>query len=95
MLQCCAVLSVQFLDFLVGCCFAVAAAAAAAAAATAAADARWLLMVTAVLLCAVHPQYDNCNANTDPKGRYPVMRDALNATGRPILFSSTHARYSA
>jgi len=32
-------------------------------------------------------KYDNCNANTDPKGRYPVMRDALNATGRPILFS--------
>ena len=32
-------------------------------------------------------KYDNCNANTDPRTRYPPMRDALNATGRPILFS--------
>lgn len=33
-------------------------------------------------------KYDNCNSdNIDPKQRYPVMRDALNATGRPILFS--------
>lgn len=33
-------------------------------------------------------KYDNCNSdNIDPKVRYPVMRDALNATGRPILFS--------
>jgi alpha-galactosidase len=31
---------------------------------------------------------DNCyNDNVDPKVRYPKMRDALNATGRPILFS--------
>jgi alpha-galactosidase len=33
-------------------------------------------------------KYDNCNSDgIDPKTRYPVMRDALNATGRPILFS--------
>jgi len=32
-------------------------------------------------------KYDNCNANTSPQIRYPPMRDALNATGRPILFS--------
>ena len=33
-------------------------------------------------------KYDNCNNNgTDVKVRYPVMRDALNATGRPIFFS--------
>jgi alpha-galactosidase len=33
-------------------------------------------------------KYDNCNNdNIDPKARYPVMRDALNVTGRPILFS--------
>jgi len=32
-------------------------------------------------------KYDNCNAATDPRIRYPPMRDALNATGRPILFS--------
>jgi alpha-galactosidase len=33
-------------------------------------------------------KYDNCNNNNiDPKVRYPVMRDALNYTGRPIFFS--------
>jgi len=32
-------------------------------------------------------KYDNCNANTPPEQRYPVMRDALNDTGRPIFFS--------
>mmetsp|Transcript_30617 Transcript_30617/g.99518 ORF Transcript_30617/g.99518 Transcript_30617/m.99518 type:complete len:481 (-) Transcript_30617:38-1480(-) len=33
-------------------------------------------------------KYDNCNTDgTPPQRRYPVMRDALNATGRPILFS--------
>src|ERR1700722_1961010 len=33
-------------------------------------------------------KYDNCNDNhTQPEVRYPPMRDALNATGRPILFS--------
>jgi len=33
-------------------------------------------------------KYDNCNnKNIDVKTRYPLMRDALNATGRPILFS--------
>lgn len=33
-------------------------------------------------------KYDNCNDNgIDPKVRYPVMRDALNKTGRPIFFS--------
>ena len=33
-------------------------------------------------------KYDNCHSDgTDVKKRYPVMRDALNATGRPILFS--------
>jgi len=33
-------------------------------------------------------KFDNCNSkNIDPKLRYPVMRDSLNATGRPILFS--------
>eukprot|EP00958_Prasinococcus_capsulatus_P030254 scaffold8008_cov430-Prasinococcus_capsulatus_cf.AAC.10 len=33
-------------------------------------------------------KYDNCNSDgTTPEVRYPPMRDALNATGRPILFS--------
>jgi len=33
-------------------------------------------------------KYDNCNnAGIKPELRYPPMRDALNATGRPILFS--------
>ena len=33
-------------------------------------------------------KYDNCNNDgIDPKVRYPVMRDALNKTGRPIFFS--------
>jgi len=33
-------------------------------------------------------KYDNCNADgTKPEVRYPVMRDALNATGRPIFYS--------
>ena len=33
-------------------------------------------------------KYDNCyDDGTSPKVRYPPMRDALNATGRPILFS--------
>ena len=32
-------------------------------------------------------KYDNCNAKTSPKDRYPVMRDALNKTGRPIFYS--------
>ena len=33
-------------------------------------------------------KYDNCNSDTiDPKLRYPRMRDALNMSGRPILFS--------
>jgi hypothetical protein len=33
-------------------------------------------------------KYDNCfNDDTPPEVRYPPMRDALNASGRPILFS--------
>lgn len=33
-------------------------------------------------------KYDNCNNNgIPPKQRYPVMRDALNNTGRPIFYS--------
>jgi len=33
-------------------------------------------------------KYDNCHSTfTPPEERYPVMRDALNATGRPIFFS--------
>lgn len=33
-------------------------------------------------------KYDNCfNDGSSPKKRYPVMRDALNKTGRPIYFS--------
>jgi len=33
-------------------------------------------------------KYDNCyNDGTIPEVRYPVMRDALNASGRPIFFS--------
>ena len=33
-------------------------------------------------------KYDNCNNNkTKPEVRYPVMRDALNKTGRPIFYS--------
>lgn len=34
-------------------------------------------------------KYDNCNcdAHDDVMGRYTAMRDALNATGRPILYS--------
>ena len=41
--------------------------------------------------CSVRPcfcRYDNCNDDhTPPEIRYPVMRDALNATGRRIYFS--------
>lgn len=33
-------------------------------------------------------KYDNCNTDgTTPEVRYSPMRDALNATGRPIFFS--------
>lgn len=33
-------------------------------------------------------KYDNCyDESIPPKKRYPVMRDALNKTGRPIYFS--------
>eukprot|EP01112_Ceratiomyxa_fruticulosa_P000547 TRINITY_DN10497_c0_g1_i1.p1 TRINITY_DN10497_c0_g1~~TRINITY_DN10497_c0_g1_i1.p1 ORF type:complete len:356 (-),score=53.73 TRINITY_DN10497_c0_g1_i1:703-1695(-) len=33
-------------------------------------------------------KYDNCNSGEEPpQVRYPVMRDALNKTGRPIYFS--------
>lgn len=33
-------------------------------------------------------KYDNCNNDgTIPEVRYPIMRDALNASGRPIFFS--------
>ena len=33
-------------------------------------------------------KYDNCfNQNISAKTRYPVMRDALNKTGRPIFYS--------
>jgi len=33
-------------------------------------------------------KYDNCDNNgSQPQVRYPVMRDALNNTGRPIFFS--------
>lgn len=33
-------------------------------------------------------KYDNCNSEgIPPEKRYPVMRDALNKTGRPILYS--------
>ena len=33
-------------------------------------------------------KYDNCHDNgTKPEVRYPPMRDALNATGRPIFYA--------
>lgn len=33
-------------------------------------------------------KYDNCNTDgTKPEVRYPVMRDALNRTGRPMFYS--------
>jgi hypothetical protein len=33
-------------------------------------------------------KYDNCNSDgSTPEVRYPVMRDALNASGRPIFYS--------
>lgn len=33
-------------------------------------------------------KYDNCNSDGSiPEVRYPVMRDALNSSGRPIFFS--------
>ncbi len=33
-------------------------------------------------------KYDNCYTDgTKPEERYPIMRDALNATGRPMFFS--------
>ena len=33
-------------------------------------------------------KYDNCNSDgTIPELRYPVMRDALNASGRSIFYS--------
>jgi alpha-galactosidase len=41
-------------------------------------------------------KYDNCYTDgTKPEVRYPVMRDALNATGRPILYSMCEANYDA
>src|ERR1700761_4153730 len=44
--------------------------------------------VASVLCVPPSLRFDNCNADgIDPKLRYPPMRDALNATGRPILFS--------
>jgi alpha-galactosidase len=33
-------------------------------------------------------KYDNCYTDgTKPEVRYPIMRDALNATGRPIFYA--------
>ena len=33
-------------------------------------------------------RYDNCHTDgSAPEVRYPPMRDALNATGRPVLYS--------
>jgi len=33
-------------------------------------------------------KYDNCNSDdSKPEVRYPIMRDALNGTGRPIFYS--------
>jgi len=33
-------------------------------------------------------KYDNCNNDgTSPETHYSTMRDALNATGRPIFYS--------
>jgi hypothetical protein len=33
-------------------------------------------------------KYDNCYTDgTKPEVRYPPMRDALNATGRPIFYA--------
>ncbi len=33
-------------------------------------------------------KYDNCHsAGSKPETRYPIMRDSLNATGRPIFYS--------
>lgn len=33
-------------------------------------------------------RYDNCHTDgSAPEARYPPMRDALNATGRPVLYS--------
>lgn len=32
-------------------------------------------------------KFDNCNDTSEPTLLYPIMRDALNATGRSILFS--------
>ncbi len=32
-------------------------------------------------------KYDNCNEKPGPEHLYPIMRNALNATGRSILFS--------
>ena len=40
---------------------------------------------------AAQYRYDNCgdqNTIGTPESRYPVMRDALNATGRPIVFAA-------
>ena len=40
------------------------------------------------LLRVDYLKYDNCNDDkTSSKVRYPVMRDALNGTGRHIFFS--------
>lgn len=44
--------------------------------------------VTLCLFSVDYLKYDNCNTDgTSSKTRYPVMRDALNASGRPIFFS--------
>ena len=33
-------------------------------------------------------KYDNCNTDgAKPEVRYPIMRDALNKTGRPVFYS--------
>ena len=42
-----------------------------------------------ILYCSVdYLKYDNCNDDkTSPKLRYPIMRDALNRTGRNIFYS--------
>jgi alpha-galactosidase len=44
--------------------------------------------VATFLLRVDYLKYDNCfNDGTPPKVRYPIMRDALNSTGRHIFFS--------
>lgn len=48
----------------------------------------WYAFLCASMIDLISQKYDNCNTDgSKPEVRYPVMRDALNKTGRHIFFS--------